>query len=51
MDEHLLKIFDQKDATVLPGITDYNWMQLLSELGTDLQKWKTEKQKNTLLLG
>ncbi len=39
----LLKIFNEKDATVLPGITDYNWMQLLSELGTDLQKWKTEK--------
>ncbi|MFV1977410.1 MAG: IS110 family transposase [Candidatus Scalindua sp.] len=43
LDEHLLKIFDEKDATVLPGITDYSWMQLLSELGTDLEKWKTEK--------
>ncbi len=43
MDNYLLKIFNEKDATVLPGITDYNWMQLLSELGTDLQKWKTEK--------
>jgi len=43
MDEHLLKIFNEKDATVLPGITDYSWMQLLSELGTDLHKWKTEK--------
>ena len=43
MDDHLLKIFNEKDATVLPGITDYSWMQLLSELGTDLQKWKTEK--------
>jgi len=41
---HLLKIFNQKDATVLPGITDYNWMQLLSETGTDLKRWKTEKQ-------
>ena len=43
MDVHLLKIFNSKDATVLPGITDYNWLQLLSELGTDLKKWKTEK--------
>lgn len=43
MDVHLLKIFNGKDATVLPGITDYNWLQLLSELGTDLEKWKTEK--------
>jgi len=41
---HLLNIFDQKDATVLPGITDYNWMQLLAETGTDLKRWKTEKQ-------
>jgi len=40
---HLLKIFDEKDATVLPGITDYNWMQLLAETGTDLKRWKTEK--------
>ena len=43
MGEHLLKIFEGKDATVLPGITDYSWMQLLSEVGTDLKKWKTEK--------
>jgi transposase len=43
MDRHLLKIFKEKDATVLPGITDYSWLQLLSELGTDLEKWKTEK--------
>lgn len=43
MGEHMLSIFDGKDATVLPGITDYNWMQLLSEVGADLQKWKSEK--------
>lgn len=40
---HLLGIFEGKDATVLPGISDYNWLQLLSEVGTDLEKWKTEK--------
>lgn len=43
MGAHLMEIFKEKDATVLPGITDYNWMQLLSEVGTDLEKWKTEK--------
>lgn len=43
MDQYLLNIFHGKDATVLPGITDYNWMQLLSEVGTDLEKWKTAK--------
>lgn len=40
---HLLKIFDGRDATKLPGITDYNWLQLYSELGSDLTKWPSEK--------
>ena len=39
----MLKIFDGKDATSLSGITDYTWMQLLSETGTDLTRWETEK--------
>jgi hypothetical protein len=43
MGEYMLDIFEGKDATVLPGITYYNWMQLLSEVGTDLEKWKSEK--------
>lgn len=43
MDNYLLAAFDGKDATVLPAITDYNWMQLLAEIGTDLRQWKTEK--------
>jgi len=42
--KHLLKIFDGRDATKIPGITDYNWLQLYSELGADLSKWPTEKQ-------
>ena len=40
---HLLKMFGKKDATDLPGITDYTWLQLYSEVGDDLSKWKTEK--------
>ena len=40
---HLLKIFTGKDATDLPGITDYTWLQLYSETGNDLNKWPTEK--------
>jgi len=28
---------------VISGITDYTWMQLLSEIGHDLTKWPTEK--------
>jgi transposase len=39
----MLKIFDGRDATSLSGITDYTWMQLLSETGTDLSRWETEK--------
>jgi transposase len=39
----LIKIFGGKDPTVLSGITDYTWMQLLSETGTELSRWPTEK--------
>jgi hypothetical protein len=39
----LIKIFGGKDPTVLSGITDYTWMQLLSETGTELTRWPTEK--------
>lgn len=41
--EEMMKIFDGKDATALSGITDYTWMQLLSETGTDLSRWESEK--------
>jgi transposase len=41
--EYMLKIFDGNDATQLSGLTDYSWLQLLSELGTDLSRWPTEK--------
>lgn len=40
---HLLQVFSGKDATVLPGITDYGWLQLYAETGSDLRKWPTEK--------
>ncbi len=40
---HLMKIFTGKDATVLPGITDYTWMQLYAETGNDLSRWQSEK--------
>lgn len=41
--DHLLKIFDGRDATQLPGFTDYNWLELYSEIGSDLSKWPSEK--------
>ena len=40
---HLLKIFTGRDATNLPGITDYTWLQLYTETGRELNKWQTEK--------
>lgn len=40
---NLIDIFEGKDATVISGITDYTWMQLLSEVGTDLSRWPTQK--------
>ncbi|RPH73881.1 IS110 family transposase [bacterium] len=46
---HLMKIFNGKDATVLSGITDYTWMQLLSETGTNLSRWPSEKHYTSWL--
>jgi len=43
MGANLINIFDGKDATIISGITDYTWMQLLAETGSDLKKWPTEK--------
>jgi len=40
---HLLKIFEGRDANLLPGITDYSWLRILSEVGEDLSRWPTEK--------
>ncbi|MCF8304367.1 MAG: IS110 family transposase [Bacteroidales bacterium] len=40
---NLINIFDGKDATILSGLTDYNWLQLLSEVGSDLSRWPSEK--------
>jgi hypothetical protein len=45
----MLKIFDGKDATTISGITDYTWMRLLSESGTDLSRWETEKHYTSWL--
>ena len=32
-----------KDSTGITGITDYSFLQIISEVGTDLSAWKTEK--------
>jgi transposase len=41
--EHLLKMTEGKDPTSITGITDYSFLQIISEVGTDLSAWKTEK--------
>lgn len=41
--DNLLEIFNGHDATQISGITDYTWMQLLSEVGTELKRWPSEK--------
>lgn len=40
---NLLNIFNGNDATMISGITDYTWMQLLAETGPDLTRWPSEK--------
>lgn len=39
----LLKLTDGKDPTGIAGITDYSFLQIVSEVGTDMGHWKTEK--------
>jgi len=40
---NLMNIFTSNDATRISGITDYSWLQLLSETGRDLSRWPSEK--------
>ena len=40
---HLLTLTGGKSLTLLPGITDYSALRLLSEIGTDMSNWPTEK--------
>lgn len=39
----LLKITEGKDPTGIAGITDYSFLQIVSEVGADMSAWKTEK--------
>lgn len=39
----LLKITGGKDPIGIAGITDYSFLQILSEVGADMSAWKTEK--------
>jgi len=46
---NILNIFEHKDATLISGITDYTWMQLLAETGPDLTRWPSEKHYTSWL--
>lgn len=39
----LVELCQGKDLTILPAHTDYSVLQIISEVGTDLSKWRTEK--------
>ena len=39
----LLKLTQGKDPTGIAGITDYSFLQIVSEVGTDMSAWPTEK--------
>lgn len=41
--EHLVQMCGGNDAEKIPGITDYTWLKIISEIGVDLRKWETEK--------
>jgi len=39
----LLKLSDGKDPIGIAGITDYSFLQIVGEVGTDMSPWPTEK--------
>ena len=40
---HLLHVCGGRDATLIPGITDYSLMKLVGEVGTDMSHWPSSK--------
>ena len=45
----LMKLTDGKDPSQITGLSDYIMLQEISEVGTDLSKWKTEKHYTSWL--
>jgi len=44
LETKLLKISEGKDPTLIPGLTDKTFLQLVAELGVDMSKWPTRGQ-------
>ena len=38
----LVQVCGGRDATTLPGVADYLWLQLIAETGRDMSAWATE---------
>ena len=49
MHEMIVQLMGGRNATVLPGISDTTVLKLISELGTDLNIWPTEKHFTSYL--
>lgn len=49
MHEMMVQLTGGKNATVLPGISDTTVLKLISELGSDLTRWPTEKHFTSYL--
>lgn len=43
LEKHLLTLSEGKDPINIAGITDYSFLQIMSEVGTDMSPWPTEK--------
>jgi transposase len=41
--ELLARVCGGRDATQIPGLSAYSVLQLISEVGTDMSRWPTEK--------
>ena len=44
LDQKLVLAANGKNAIRIPGISEYTFLQLLSEIGTDMSRWKSVKE-------
>ncbi len=44
LDKKLVTLASGKNAIRIPGISEYTFLQLLSETGTDMERWKSVKE-------
>ena len=44
LNKKVMQLYNNKNLTVLPGITSYTLLKFFAEVGGDLSEWPTEKQ-------